>query len=123
VREYDSLRKRLEALKRPTRAEHALVVTEAGRDAPDTFVLIRGNASAPGDKVTPGFPAIFNLPEPTLPTPPENATTTLRRSVLARWIASPDNPLTARVMVNRLWQQHFGRGIVATPSDFGLGGE
>jgi hypothetical protein len=42
--------------------------------------------------------------------------------VLAGWVASPDNPLTARVLVNRLWQHHFGRGIVATPSDFGLRG-
>ena len=46
-----------------------------------------------------------------------------RRRVLAEWIASPDNPLTARVMVNRIWQQHFGRGIVPSPSDFGEFGE
>ncbi len=46
-----------------------------------------------------------------------------RRTALAEWIASPDNPLTARVMVNRLWQHHFGEGIVRTPSDFGINGE
>ena len=46
-----------------------------------------------------------------------------RRTALANWIASPENPLTARVMVNRLWQHHFGTGIVATPSDFGINGE
>src|SRR5262249_59265892 len=45
------------------------------------------------------------------------------RAALAHWIASPDNPLTARVMVNRLWQHHFGRGLVGTPSDFGVRGE
>src|SRR5205085_8398936 len=44
-------------------------------------------------------------------------------SALAEWIASPSNPLTARVIVNRLWQHHFGRGIVATASDFGVRGE
>ena len=42
---------------------------------------------------------------------------------LAKWITSPENPLTARVMVNRIWQQHFGRGIVGTASDFGKNGE
>src|SRR5205814_500143 len=46
-----------------------------------------------------------------------------RRLALAQWIANPNNPLTARVMVNRLWQHHFGRGIVGTPSDFGRNGE
>ena len=46
-----------------------------------------------------------------------------RRAALAKWLAGPDNPLTARVIVNRLWQHHFGRGIVATPSDFGVRGE
>ena len=46
-----------------------------------------------------------------------------RRLALADWITDPNNPLTARVIVNRLWQWHFGRGIVATPSDFGYGGQ
>ena len=45
-----------------------------------------------------------------------------RRMTLANWVASPENPLTARVMVNRIWQHHFGRGIVDTPSDFGRNG-
>src|SRR5205814_4367374 len=54
---------------------------------------------------------------PLLPYPP------LFRSGLAQWIASPSNPLAARVIVNRVWQQHFGQGLVRTPSDFGLMGE
>jgi hypothetical protein len=54
---------------------------------------------------------------------PPSPQTTGRRSALAQWIASADNPMTARVLVNRLWQHHFGRGIVPTPSDFGLRGQ
>ena len=56
-------------------------------------------------------------------TPPTDGKTTGRRTALANWIADPKNPLTARVIVNRLWQQHFGRGIVGTPGDFGSQGD
>jgi hypothetical protein len=73
--------------------------------------------------VEPGFPVIFGAGEPTLPTPPPGARTTGRRLALANWIASPDNPLTARVLANRLWQYHFGRGIVRSPNNFGLQGD
>jgi hypothetical protein len=55
----------------------------------------------------------------TVPEPPYDATTTGNRKSLANWIGSKDNPLTARVMVNRIWQFHFGQGLMATPSDFG----
>ena len=56
-------------------------------------------------------------------TPDYDATSTGRRAALARWIASKQNPLTARVMVNRIWQHHFGEGIVRTPDNFGKMGE
>jgi hypothetical protein len=57
-----------------------------------------------------------------IPEAPPAATSTGRRKALAEWISSPENPLTARVMINRVWQYHFGRGLVATPSDFGVRG-
>ena len=89
---------------------------------PTSRIRIRGEYDNPGAVVEPGFlscieghakPASIRLD------PFKRWPTRSRRMALAQWIASPDNPLTARVMVNRLWHWHFGRGIVATPSDFG----
>jgi hypothetical protein len=91
---------------------------ETGR-AVKTFVLRRGELSNPGDEVEPGWPAVLSPGFRAEPAPVTNG----RRTALADWLARPDNPLTARVMVNRLWQHHFGRGIVPTPSDFGVRGE
>lgn len=98
----------------------ALCVSEAGPKAPETFVLVRGNPHVPGEKVAPGYPSVFNLPDPAEAKPMVKSSG--RRTVLANWMASKDNPMTARVMVNRIWQHHFGRGIVRTPNDFGLQG-
>jgi hypothetical protein len=100
----------------------ALCVTETGSKPPETFVLIRGNPRSEGTKVEPGFPSVLDARAPALPSRGPAARSSGRRRVLADWIASPDNPLTARVMVNRLWQHHFGRGIVRSPSDFGYRG-
>jgi mono/diheme cytochrome c family protein len=104
-------------------AERALCVTEAGARAPETFVLLRGSAQAPGDKVEPGFPAIFGGAPAVLRTPDAGARTAGRRKVLAEWLASSENRLTGRVIVNRVWQQMFGRGIVRSPNNFGLQGD
>ena len=106
---------------RPSQLDSALCVTERGPDAPETNVLIRGSAQAKGDVVEPGFPTVLSPPEPEIEPKPENNSTG-RRLALARWLASPDNPLTARVMVNRIWQHHFGRGIVRSANDFGFQG-
>ena len=95
-------------------------IIDVGRDAPKTFIAIRGNPDAPGDEVQPGF--LSALGGADIPEPPLHATSTGRRTALAEFIASPDNPLTARVMVNRIWQFHFGSGLVKTPSDFGIRG-
>jgi hypothetical protein len=88
---------------------------------PVTHLLLRGKAARPGPEVPPGFPAVLVSAQPSFPALGER--TSLRRLTLARWIASKDNPLTARVIVNRVWQHHFGEGLVRTPSDFGLMGD
>ena len=77
----------------------------------------------PGPQMQPGFIDVITSGNPPTAIPRPNGRTSGRRLALARWIASPDNPLTARVIVNRLWQKHFGRGIVATLENFGKMGE
>ncbi len=89
--------------------------------SPVSHVLLRGNPSRPGDRVEPAVPAVLVRQQPAFPKP--DAWTSHRRLGLAQWIASPSNPLTARVMVNRVWQQHFGVGLVRTANDFGIMGE
>ncbi len=100
----------------------ALCVTERGPEPRETFVLARGSYRGRGERVEPGFPAVLSPPRPQLDPAPGNGKTSGRRLALARWIASPGNPLTARVMVNRVWQYHFGQGLVRTPNDFGFRG-
>jgi hypothetical protein len=99
----------------------ALAVTEPGTVAPVTHLLRRGNPASPGEAVEPGFLSVMRSPSPVF-TPPASGRSSGRRRALADWIAAPDNPLTARVIVNRVFQHHFGRGLVRTPSDFGLQG-
>ncbi len=123
-RQYQDLRDRLRRLERKAvKPETILCVTEAGRVAPETTVMLRGNPHVPGDKVEPGFLAVIDERAPMIPTPPPGAKSTGRRTVLADWIASADNPLTSRVEANRLWQHHFGRGIVRSSSNFGTQGD
>ncbi|HYO80085.1 MAG TPA: PSD1 and planctomycete cytochrome C domain-containing protein [Bryobacteraceae bacterium] len=95
-------------------------VMDFDRVAPDTWMPVRG-ASGLGEKVGPGLLTALGGSE--IKEPPAEAITTFRRKALAEWLANPQHPLTARVMVNRIWQYHFGRGIVATPSDFGTRGQ
>ena len=121
---YRTLQRKLVALLRTKPAmDTALCVTEPGPNSPDTFVLLRGNAHVQGDKVEPGFVQVLGTADPIVPKPPPGARSSGRRAVLAQWIASPTNPLTARVIANRLWQHHFGRGIVRSPSNFGTQGD
>lgn len=124
VNRYRKQFQRLEKLKadKPTGLADALCVKEDTSRSSQTHILTRGNPHAEGDPVTPGFPSVLSPPEAIIPDMADGAKTTGRRKVLAAWIASPSNPLTARVMVNRIWQNHFGRGIVRSSSDFGFQG-
>jgi mono/diheme cytochrome c family protein len=109
---------------RPESMARALCVTETGPRPPQTFVLERGSPYAEADPVEPGFPSVLGASSAParIPPPQHGARSSGRRRVLADWIASRDNPLTARVMANRLFHYHFNRGIVRSTSDFGYGG-
>jgi hypothetical protein len=97
-------------------------VIDAGPVAPVTSVLKRGLFDAPKEEAPPGFPHVLSTADPVIQ-PTSDHKSTGRRSALANWIASDQNPMTAKVMVNRVWSHHFGRGIVNTPSDFGARGD
>lgn len=89
---------------------------------PDTHILIRGDFKKKGEKVEPGFLSALN-PGPPITEPKDILFVPQRRKALALWLTSPDHPLLARVMANRIWQGHFGKGLVTTPNDFGRQGE
>jgi hypothetical protein len=97
-----------------------MALIETKPDVPATHVLLRGLAANRGEEVEPAVPIV--LSSKPLPFPKPQGSTSLRRRTYAEWIVSPQNPLTWRVMVNRVWQHHFGAGIVASPSNFGLSG-
>ena len=84
-------------------------------------VMERGDPATPGDPVVPGGLLAIASPEPEFGLPPDGPETQ-RRLRLAQWITDPDHPLTARILVNRVWHYHFGRGIVSTPNDLGFNG-
>lgn len=108
-------KKRIADLKEP--AKVYAIVSDI---PPVTKLMLRGNPEQTGDEVMPGSVAcIEGMPSLDLPA---TATDPERRIALAKWITHDRNPLIWRVMVNRIWQQHFGAGIVETPSDFGIGG-
>ncbi len=118
-REIDEIEKTV-----PRPPAHAQALIDPKPEAPETFVLKRGEVKNPGPKVEPRPPVVLQVAAGFCSDDIRTTEkTTGRRLALAEWIARPDNPLTARVIVNRLWQDHFGRGIVATPSDFGVRGE
>ena len=96
-------------------------LAERSGEPPTTHILIRGQAASPGAPIAPGVPFVLAASRPELAA--EAGRTSGRRLALAHWMTRPDNPLTARVIVNRAWQHHFGEGLVRSPSDFGTMGD
>ena len=118
----EELAKQIDLLKKERRAaQTGLLMTDADDPTTPTRIHFQGDYKQPREAVEPGFISALD-PNPATIQKGRNAKTTGRRLTLAEWIASPKNPLTARVVVNRVWQGHFGRGLVTTPNDFGLAG-
>jgi hypothetical protein len=95
---------------------------ESSAKSPESRIMVRGDFRRPGAIISPEFLRVVNVPSQAVTAPAEKAPSTGRRSQLAQWLTRPDHPLTARVIVNRVWQYHFGRGLTSTPSDFGVMG-
>ncbi|WP_437187903.1 PSD1 and planctomycete cytochrome C domain-containing protein [Planctomicrobium sp. SH668] len=96
-------------------------LTEPAGEIPNTHLFYRGDYRQPKQVVEPAAPMVLT-PENELvsfTTPPEKVATSGRRLAFAHWLTSRENPITARVLVNRIWMHHFGRGLVDTPADFG----
>ena len=100
----------------------AMSIVDTGRQPRETRLFLRGDYRTPGPVVPPAVPTVLTRKPVQFPTAAETANTTFRRTQLGRWLMSSDNALTARVMVNRIWHYHFGRGLVDTPSNFGIRG-
>lgn len=113
---------KLESLKKGKRPfTNGLLMHDKMDSVQPVFVLFNGDHRTPKDAVEPGFPTVL-FPNTPVMVKPLKSTSTGRRLTLARWIASRENPWAARVIVNRIWQNYFGTGIVATPNDFGVTG-
>ena len=116
--EREKIKRAIHALDllKPQPPAKAMALRDSNKQVPETFVLRRGDVKSRGPKVTPRPPGILLVSA-------AESDPMRRRGDLAKWMIRGDNPLTSRVIVNRLWQHHFGRGLVATPSDFGVRGE
>ena len=111
----------IEALRPIAELPQGYFLWEASPKAPPTHLLIRGSAQRPGEEVPAAVPAVLAPEQPEFLEP--SAYTSRRRLTLARWLVRTDHPLTPRVIVNRIWQWHFGHGLVRTPSEFGVRGD
>jgi hypothetical protein len=115
---YADLKKQLAAFDsiKPAKLPEGQFMIDIGPKAPPTHVLRGGNFAMQGEEVQPGFLSILDPADAKVTALPNS---TGRRTALAAWLTDPQNPLVARVMVNRIWHYNFGTGIVATPGDFG----
>ena len=120
---YEETKARLEAAREEMRKlsepESAMALARCEAHPAPTHLNVRGNPHVPGEVVEPRFPHLFGAEVPTIPPAPEGARSAGRRRVLADWIVADDNILTSRVIANRVWQHHFGRGIVRSANNFG----
>ena len=98
------------------------VFSENETDRPQSYLAVRGDFRREGPLLTAGFPRIMNPTQERPQITPLNKQSSYRRTALARWLTHDKHPLTSRVIVNRLWQHHFGKALVATPNDFGTQG-
>jgi hypothetical protein len=123
-RKHKELTDQLAALdkQRPAPYATARAIGENGSKPAVSYFLHRGSHETKGPTMTPGVLSVITA-DYKFADPPANAKSSWRRRGLAEWLVSRQNPLTARVMVNRIWQHHFGEGIVRTPSNFGKMGE
>jgi mono/diheme cytochrome c family protein len=119
--QYEELARTIGEIEKKKRSPRtAMGATDSGAEAPATHLFYQGDFSQAREEVPPGFVSVLD-PNPAAIEPPR-ADTTGRRLALANWIASSDNPWTARALVNRVWQYHCGVGLVATANDFGFSG-
>ncbi|MEQ8211599.1 MAG: DUF1549 and DUF1553 domain-containing protein [Lacipirellulaceae bacterium] len=118
VSELQRLNKQISKLPKP---EWVLSLAETISDPPPTHVMLRGNPHALGEQVEPHYPDVFGEAPSGLVTALE-VPAAPRRRILAEWITHPDNMLASRVIVNRVWQHHFGRGIVRSSNNYGYFG-
>lgn len=117
--DFYRLRAFFEPAVKPVKNRSMTTLTATGKPRQPSHVMLRGDWRRPGPEVQPAFLRVVNQRQQKVKTDDARQ----QRLALARWLTQETHPLTARVMVNRIWQHHFGRGLCASPSDFGLMGE
>ena len=115
-----SLKKREQ--ERPAPLPQISPLVETTEPPPQHFILVRGNYAKPGAEAPPGVPAVLTRPGNSFSVTKCAASSSGRRMALANWLTSTNNPVVARLMVNRIWQHHFGMGLVPTADNFGVTG-